>query len=232
MARIASAVFFFATGLWAATVVDPGSKYSSLSAYMMEPDAEIAMAKSAAPDNISDHATVMVLTQSGYKTVVAGNNGFVCIVMRGWSAPTFSPAKDLELVYDTKLRAPICFDPVASKTVLPYQELRTKLGMQGLNPQAIANQVAIAYTKGELPKMDGVSFAYMWSADSELGPGVGAWHPHMMVYAPYYTKSMLGDDSQRMGPVVAADEGTPYALVVIPVMGAEAIHAKKVSLSK
>lgn len=233
MKRIASTLFFFAASLWAAKVVNPGAKYSPLSGYMMEPDAEIAMARSAAPESISDHATIKVLTESGYKAVAEGDNGFVCIVMRGWSAPMFTPARDLELVSDTKLRAPICFDPVASRTVLPYQELRTKFGMQGLSPEAISKQVSEAYAKGELPKMEGVSFAYMWSADGQLGHGIGPWHPHMMVYAPYYTASMLGTaENQTVGPFMAADEGTPFALVVIPVMGAELIHAKKVSLSK
>lgn len=231
MKRIGVSVFFFAASLWAASVMAPSSRYSPVSAYMMDQESEVALAKSAAPESISGHATIKVLTPTGYKTVAEGDDGFVCIVMRGWTAPTFSPAKDLELVYDAKLRAPICFDPIASRTVLPYEELRTKLGMEGLEPGAIADHVAVAYAKGELPKMEGVSFAYMWSADSDLGPGVGAWHPHMMVYAPYYTQSMLGKHD-AMGPVVAADAGTPFAVVVIPVMGAEAIHAKKALLSK
>jgi hypothetical protein len=47
---------------------------------------------------------------------------------------------------------------------------------------------------GELPKMEGVAFAYMFSADQELAPAVGAWHPRMLVYAPYYKNPMLGDN--------------------------------------
>ncbi len=121
----------FAMGLGTASLMGQSSKYPPLSEYMMEPDAEIVLAKSAAPEKISEHATVKVLTATGYKVVSEGNNGFVCIVMRGWSAPTFTPVKDRELVYYSKLRAPICFDPVASRTVLPYQELRTKLGLEG-----------------------------------------------------------------------------------------------------
>jgi hypothetical protein len=38
----------------------------------------------------------------------------------------------------------------------------------------------------------GVMFAYMWSADQNVGPGVGHWHPHMMVFSPYYENAMLG----------------------------------------
>lgn len=225
------AVLIFAMS-FAASVLARGAKYSAMSDYMMAPDAEIALAKSAAPDNVSGHATVKVLTATGYK-VAEGNNGFVCVVLRGWGAPTFTPAANRQLVYDSKLRAPICFDPVASRTVLPYQELRTKLGMEGNDPEAIASRVATAYSTGELPKMEGVSFAYMWSADSDLGPGVGAWHPHMMVYAPYYTNAMLGNNEcGGAAPCVSDDAGTPFTVVVIPMHGITAIKAKSVSSQK
>ncbi len=42
--------------------------------------------------NISDHATIKVFTSAGYRVVHEGNNGFVCIVMRGFTgAPTYTP---------------------------------------------------------------------------------------------------------------------------------------------
>jgi hypothetical protein len=64
---------------------------------------------------------------------------------------TFTPAPFRDLVYYAKLRAPICFNPVASRTVLPLQELRARLGMQGKTPDQIAEGVQAAYAKGELP---------------------------------------------------------------------------------
>jgi len=215
----------------AGTVLAQGSKYPPLSEYMMEPEAEIALARSAAPENISAHATIKVLSADGYKVAAQGDNGFVCLVMRGWSAPNFSPARDRELVYDAKLRAPICFDPVASRTVLPMKELRTKLGMEGKDTDAIVRDVAMAYAKGELPKMEAVAFAYMWSADQVLGPA-GAWHPHMMIFAPYYTNKMLGDNACDTAPCVADDSGTPFALIVVPVHGVTAIKSKSSAKQK
>ncbi|MGH9724900.1 MAG: hypothetical protein ACRD41_07535 [Candidatus Acidiferrales bacterium] len=226
MKRLVRVLGMLVATMGAASVLAQSSKYPSLSEYMMEPGAEAALAKSAAPENISSHATIKILTASGFKTVTLGDNGFVCLVMRGWSAPTFTLAKNRALVYDSKLRAPICFDPVASRTVLPYQELRTKLGMEGKDPDGIAQGVATSYASGELPKMEGVSFAYMWSADSNLGPGVGAWHPHMMVYAPYYKNSMLGvSGCGEPEPCVSDDAGTPFAVVIIPVHGVTAIKS-------
>jgi hypothetical protein len=67
------------------------AQYPPLSEYLMPRDAEIARAKSAAPANISGRATIKVLTASGYQIVREGDNGFVCMVMRGWAAPTYTP---------------------------------------------------------------------------------------------------------------------------------------------
>src|SRR6266853_4396558 len=208
---------FLLAALDASTMQAQNPKYSPLSEYMMTAEAEVALARSAAPENVSAHATVKILTASGFKVAAQGDNGFVCIVMRGWGAPTFTPAPFRDLVYYSKLRAPICFNPVASRTVLPLQELRARLGMEGKTPDQIAEAVQAAYAKGELPKMAMVSFAYMFSADQDLGPGVGHWHPHMMVYTPYYENSMLGGNQPGALPIVGDDAGTPFAVTVIPV---------------
>ena len=156
-----------------------GAKYPPLSEYMMDRDAEVALAKSAAPDYVSDHATIKVFTASGFQTAHEGDNGFVCIVMRGFTgAPTFTPVQVRAYInYDAKTRAPICLDPLAARTLLPYYELRTKLGLEGKTAEQIAEGVEAAYAKGEIPKRPEVCFAYMWSADQVLGPA-GHWHPH------------------------------------------------------
>jgi len=104
-------------GMQAASVHGQSSKYPPLGEYMMTPEAEVALARSAAPEDISGHATIKILTVSGYKVAARGDNGFMCMVMRGWAAPTFTPAQLRDLVYYAKLRAPICFNPVASRTV-------------------------------------------------------------------------------------------------------------------
>ena len=86
-------------------------------------------------------------------------------------APTFGPAPVREMIVcSSKVRSPICFDPVASRTILPYHELRAKPAIAGKDPDAIASELATAYTTGKLPKRQGVAFAYMRSADMDLGP--------------------------------------------------------------
>src|SRR5262245_6072193 len=203
-------------------------KYPTLSEYLMDSEAEIALAKSAAPSNISDEATIKVLTSSGYKVIHEGKNGFTCMVMRGWSAPTYTPVQFRDLVYDSTLRAPICFNQIGSQTVMPYYELRNKLGMEGKTPEQIAEGIQTAYAKGELPKRDGVAYAYMWSADQNLGTGIGHWHPHVMVFSPYYKNEMLGGNAFGGPlPTVSDDAGTPFAVVVIPVDDSLAIKAQR-----
>jgi hypothetical protein len=203
-----------------------GSQYPPLDEYMMAPEEEAALARSAAPEGISSRATIKVLTTTGYETAVEGDNDFVCMVLRGWAAPSFSPVPERDLVYDSTLRAPICLNPAASRTVLPYQELRARLGMSGRTPDEIAEAVQAAYARGELPRMDAVGFGYMWSADQVLGPA-GAWHPHMMVYAPYYDNAMLGDNEPGgPAPFVNDDAGTPFAVSIIRVADELAIEAR------
>jgi hypothetical protein len=48
-----------------------------LDQYMMERDAEVALARTAAPEDISRDATVLVMGWHGYETAVEGKNGFV-----------------------------------------------------------------------------------------------------------------------------------------------------------
>ncbi|WP_116812278.1 hypothetical protein [Steroidobacter cummioxidans] len=207
-----------------ANAKDP--KYPPVDAYLMSRAKEIAFARSAAPASIADRATIKVLTRSGYEVASQGDNGFVCIVMRGWSAVAFTPGDARKQAYNTSLQAPICYDPVGSRTILLVEEMRAQLGLQGMTPDEIPRELAMAYALGKLPKMEGVSFAYMWSAGQNVGDD-GRWHPHMMIYAPYYKSAMLGGFRPDSGlPAVAADDGTPFALVVVAVDDKLAVEPK------
>ena len=204
--------------VWVAPAHAQGSKYPPIEQYLMPQADEIALAKTAALASISDRATVKVFTKTGFEVAQQGDNGNVCMVMRGFSAPTYSPAPFRNLVYDTNVRAPICFTPLAVREVMPYYELRTKLALQGKNPDEIAAGVAAAYAAGDLPKRSGVSLAYMWSAHQNLASGIGHWHPHVMIFAPYYDNPMVGGNPFGSPlPQLTDDAGTPFSVVVIPV---------------
>src|SRR5580700_8821681 len=93
----------------------PYPTMASIEQYQMDRDAEIGMARTAAPASISKNASVMVLGQKNYETAVEGTNGFVCLVGRSWGAP-FESAE----FWNPKNRSPECFNPPAALSVLPY----------------------------------------------------------------------------------------------------------------
>jgi hypothetical protein len=191
-----STLMYFAllVSMWVAGAQAQTSKYPPTEQYLMPQADEIALARTAAPANISDRAMIQVLTKTGFEVAQQGGNGSVCMVMRGFSAPTYTPAQFRDLVYDATVRAPICFTPPAEQEVLPYYELRTKLALQAKNPDEMAEAIAVANAK------------------------IGHWHPHVMVFAPYYNNSMVGE-SPLGSPFLQGtdDAGTPFSVVVIPV---------------
>jgi hypothetical protein len=89
-------------------------------------DAEIAMARSAAPESISKDAEVMVLGKNGYETAAKGTNGFVCMVERSWTAGFDDPE-----FWNPRLRAPICFNPPGARYNVPLTMKKIDLAVAG-----------------------------------------------------------------------------------------------------
>jgi len=129
------------------------------------------------------------------KVAAQGDNGLRVYRMRGLGSPTFTPAPFRDLGLLLKGRAPICFNPVASRTVLPLQELRARLGMEGKHGPN-CRRVQAAYAKGELPKMENGGHSRTCSLRTRTWAWIGPWHPHMMLYSPYYENSMLAVTSR------------------------------------
>ena len=110
---------------WPMEAQDHPATYPSmapLNQYLMDRGAEIALARSAAPESISGQAEIQVLGPHGYELAVKGTNGFVCVVERGWMAP-FDNAD----FWNPKLRGPLCFNPAAARSVFPLTIKRTNL---------------------------------------------------------------------------------------------------------
>src|SRR5882672_10487121 len=99
----------------------PYPSMAPLDQYLMERNAEITLARSAAPKSISQDAEVMVLGRHGYETVVKGKNGFACVVERSWTAGTDDPD-----FWNPKLRGPICFNSAAVRSYLPQTIRKTE----------------------------------------------------------------------------------------------------------
>src|SRR5580692_631870 len=116
---LASSVLVVALGASSRAQAQSKSPYPSMAAlnqYLMpDRNAEIALARSAAPDSISRDAKVLVLGPHGYEIAVEGKNGFVCVVERGWMGPF-----DGELsanFWNPRIRGPVCFNPPAARSI-------------------------------------------------------------------------------------------------------------------
>ena len=68
-------------------------KYPAMTEFMMPRDTEIALARSAGPEPLASRATIKILTTSGFKVAVEGDNGFACLVMRGWGGRPTTPSR-------------------------------------------------------------------------------------------------------------------------------------------
>ena len=89
---LAFSAVFVAREVRAKETKTPYSHMAPVEEYLMtDRNAEIALARTAAPDSIAHDATVLVLGMHGYETAVEGKNGFVCVVERAWMSPSDSP---------------------------------------------------------------------------------------------------------------------------------------------
>ena len=158
----------------------PYPAMAPLDQYLMaDRDQEIALAKSAAPPALASDASVLVLEKDGYHTAIEGKNGFVCVVERGWISPL-----DSTDFWNPKLRGPICYNPPAARSILPYTILRTKLILSGMTKDQMVENIRSQVADGLLPLPEAVSMSYMMSKDQYLGDGPGHWHSHLMFHLP------------------------------------------------
>jgi len=178
-------------------------------------DAEVAMAKSAAPKAISDDAEVLVLGKDGYHTAVEGKNGFTCVVERGWMSPL-----DSTDFWNPKLRGPICYNPAAVRSILPYTILRTKLILGGLTKDQMVEKIQTELAGGLLPMPEPGAMSYMMSKNQYLGDSGGHWHPHLMFHLPRMGVASWGANLDG-SPVVFDTNHTqgpePESIFMVPV---------------
>jgi hypothetical protein len=209
-------VFSMAWQAQAQVAKAPYPQMAPLEQYLMaDRDAEIAMARSAAPEAISRDAKVLVLGRHGYETAIEGKNGFVCVVERAWMSPFDAPG-----YWNPKLRGPICFNPPAARTILPLTIKRTELVLAGL-PKAQIVEGIKAFDKKELLPLEAGAMCYMMSKQGYLSDIGGHWVPHLMFYLPQTEGAVWGADLPG-SPVMLSPQfgGAPEPLTVfmIPVL--------------
>jgi hypothetical protein len=181
------------------------AQMASIEQYLIaDRNAEVALARSAAPATISGNASVLVLTPRGYETAITGKNGFVCLVDRAWQ----QMVADADF-WNPKVRAPVCLNPQATRSVLPIQRKRTEWALAGISKTEIATRVRAAMSAKELPLPDAGSMSYMMSKDQYLGDQDPHWRPHLMFYIPGPVRSADWGANLAASPVVATPERLP-----------------------
>ncbi len=152
-------------------------KMAPIDQYMMaDRGAEIALARTAAPNSISRDADVMVLERHGYTTAVRGRNGFVCIVGRGWSA-----AADPDF-WNPRVRVPMCVNAAAARTYLLRVTRITDLALKGQSLAQVNDSIAAALARNELPPMEPGAMCYMMSKLGYGGDSAPHWPSHLMFF--------------------------------------------------
>jgi hypothetical protein len=171
---------------------------------------EIALARSAAPSSISNDADVMTLGDHGYDTTVKGKNGFVCIVERSW-AMDFTDAE----FWNPKVRAPICFNRVSARSVLPTYLERTKWLLAGASKPQLLERTKAAIAAGRIAPPEIGAMCYMMSKDGYLGDAAGGhWHSHVMFFLPHDAHGPADWGANLPGvPVMGGDAGLDPASV-------------------
>jgi hypothetical protein len=181
---------------------------------VMDRQREIALALSACPPSVATKAAVYVLDRQGYIKVRDGENGFTALVQHAVPAS----------------QDPQCMDAEGTRTFLPRYLKVAEWRAQGKSPEQIKLLVADAFARGVFQPPTKPGIDYMLSSENFTPNAKGEvvhFPPHVMFYAPYLTNADLGlggvfgPDGNPEGPAFVAGQGTPHALIIVPVAAAE-----------
>jgi hypothetical protein len=157
--------------------VTPSPKMAPIDQYLMtDQSAEIALARSAAPESITRNAEVLVLGRHGFETAAKGKNGFVCIVGRGWTS-----AADPDF-WNPKVRVPMCVNAAAARSYLVRLTKETEWGLAGRTQAQMNESIPAALAKKELSAMESGAMCYMLSKQGYGGDSSPHWLPHLMFF--------------------------------------------------
>lgn len=175
-------------------------------------NAEIALARSAAPESISRDAEILVLGRHGYETAVKGTNGFVCIVERSWTQEIDDPE-----FWNPKIRSPICFNAPAARFNVSLTIKKTKLLFAGQSKIQMVDAINAAFDKKELPALEPGAMCYMLSRQGYLSDRDGHWHPHLMFFLPQTDEKVWGANLPGSPVFALKDTQDRLTVFLVPV---------------
>jgi len=171
---------------------------------------EIALAMTAAPEEISSKADVYVIRGTQFAKARTGTNGCSCMVGRDLHEGSLYP---------------ICFDQEGSRTTLLRELKESTLRAQGKSEEEVKRAVDAAYASGELRLPTKPAMAYMMSPHQVLfsspladGVRVGAWSPHLMLLMPDVAPEQLGlTEPSKVDVIQIHREGSHHAELIVKV---------------
>ena len=170
--------------------------------------AEVALARSSAPKNVTDSARVLVLTRTGSVEAAPGTNGFTCLVVRSFLGGLEDPG-----YWSPKVRAPTCYNPPASRTTLVEILKRAEWVMAGVTQSEIAKRTERAFASRQFPLPTVGAMAYMLSPEQYLGDADPHWMPHVMFYYDRSLPAAAWGAGDMSAPIINASFGTPNSPV-------------------
>ena len=169
-----------------------------------------------------------MLTPKGYVEGARGTNGFTCLVMRSFAAAPGDPQ-----FWNTRTSAPHCFNPPASRTVLPAMLAQIDWALAGATSAELNARTKKAYAEKRFPMPADGAMAYMLSPRQHLNDDENPhWMPHLMFYFDRALKGTTFGAGGFTAPVIdatAGDPNSPMQVIYIPTRtwsdGTPAVHA-------
>jgi hypothetical protein len=213
MVLVLGSVAAFTLQTQAQSTQAPYSKMAAVDQYLIaDRNAEITLARSAAPESIAGKAEVMVLGRSGFEIAIPGTNDFVCIVERSWDAAIGDPN-----FWNPKIRGPNCFNAAAAKSYLPIALMKTQLALAGKSQAQIDEAIQAAFNQKKLPQLEEGAMCYMLSKNGYLDDQARNWHPHLMFFVPLAMGKTWGANFSG-SPILSGDDASDrLTIFMIPV---------------
>ena len=168
---------------------------------------EIALAMSAAPEEVSSRADIYALRGTRFEKIRPGTNGTACMVARDYHPGSLYP---------------ICFDQEGVRTLMLREMREVSLRAEGVPESRIDSLVQQELESGKLPRATKTALAYMmsprqvlYSSADSTGRRVGRWFPHVMMANVGISKEQLGLSSRYLYVQAGGEAGTLHEFVVL-----------------
>ena len=204
--RPALSVLFLTATLLTAAAAQDAARYPVKPASLADAE-EIALAMSAAPEEVSSRADIYALRGARFEKIRPGTNGTACMVARDYHPGSLYP---------------ICFDQEGARTLMLREMREVSLRAEGIPELRIDSMVQQELASGKLPRATKTALAYMmsprqvlYSSADSTGRRVGQWFPHVMMANVGISKEQLGLSSRYLYVQAGGEAGTLHEFVVL-----------------